>query len=467
MKSRTQALQHPVFSSRAPERRADSGPAGSRAALDHFLFAPYERMGGSTGDIWLSGCEAVALSARGHAAAEAAFTGLTTGAAPPLPQWFEDLRGRLAALFGARGYDAILARSVSEAEDIFDALARAALARPVVRIAAASPERPGEFDPDTAAFALRDRYGLPRDADAVDAEAARLASEAIAQGRDVALHLADCSESGLAGPTRVAAEAIAASFPGQVLVLIDARQMRCAPQRIAADLRAGFAVLLSGSTFAGAPPGAAALLLPPGLAERIETFELPDSVAARSAAMDWPPHLRDRLSGEFSALADLGLGLRWECALAELETFFALAPELRADIAAAFAREIRRHLAGAPALKLIDDGWRAEELRAIFPILTFDERGRTLKTEPLRRALAEPGARRGGWAARGRPVHVGAPLRIGAMKALRLSLSAPLVNDVARRLSEGRSFAAAFQPLADDLLEAFSLWSEIAAADLA
>jgi hypothetical protein len=433
--------------------------------VDHFLFAPYERLGRATADIWLSGCDAVALSARGHAAAEAAFAGLTTGQARSLPRWFEDLRGRLAGLFGAPGCEAVLARSEAEAEDIFDALARAALARPVVRIAAASPERPGESEANAPAFTLRDRYGLPRDAAAIDAEAARLAAETIAQGHDVALHLSDCSESGLAGPTRAAAAGVAASFPGHVTVLIDARQMRCAPERIAEDLGAGFAVLLSGSTFAGGPPGAAALLLPPGFVERIESFELPASVAARSAAMDWPPRLRDRLRGEFSALADLGLGLRWECALAELEAFSALTPELRADIASAFAREIRRHLAAAPALKLIDDGWRAEQSRAIFPILTFDERGRPLKIEPLRRALAEPGARRGGWAARGRPVHLGAPLRIGAVKALRLSLSAPLVNDVAERIGEGRSFAAAFQSLADDLLEAFSLWSEIAAAD--
>jgi hypothetical protein len=466
-------LQHPVFSTRAPDRRADSSDARSRAALDHFLYAPYESLGGAyeraglAGDIWLSGCEGIALSARGRAAADAAFAGLTSGAARPLHQWFENLRRRLAALFGAPGCDAVLARSEVEAEDIFDALARAALGRPVVRIAAASPERPGNSNPDGLTFTLRDRYGLPRDAEAIDVEAARLAADAIAQGRDVTLHLAECSESGLAGPTRAATEAIAACFPGRVMVLIDARQMRRAPQCVAADLGAGFAVLLSGSTFAGGPRGAAALLLPPGFAERISAFALPDSVALHSAAMDWPPHLRDRLRGEFSVLADLGLGLRWECALAELDAFFALAPEPRAAIAAAFAREIRRHLAGAPALKLIDDGWRAEESRAIFPILTFDERGRPLKTEPLRRALAEPRARRGGWAARGRPVHVGSPLRIAAVKALRLSLSAPLVNDVAERIGEGRSFASAFQPVADDLLEAFSLWSEIAAVDLA
>ena len=54
---------------------------------------------------------------------------------------------------------------------------------------------------------------------------------------------------------------------------------------------------------------------------------------------------------------------------------------------------------------------------------------------------------------------------MGARNALRLSLSAPLVSGVAERIGEGRSFAAAFQPLADDLLEAFALWSDLANAE--
>jgi hypothetical protein len=112
---------------------------------------------------------------------------------------------------------------------------------------------------------------------------------------------------------------------------------------------------------------------------------------------------------------------------------------------------------------LVDRGLRADSQRTLFPILTFDERGRALKSEPLRRALAEPAARRGGWMARGRPAHLGSALRVGERKALRLSLSAPLVNDVAERIAEGRSFAAAFQPVADDLLETFTLWSELTA----
>jgi hypothetical protein len=446
---------------------APSAKSAGAAALDHLLFGPGESAVPAAGEnaIRLSGCEGAAPSGRGRAAAERAYARLVSGAAPALPHWFADLRRRLAILFGAPGCDVILAASDAGSELIFDALARAALARPVVHLAAAAPERPNETGMEFAALALRDRYGLPRDAGLIDADAARLAEQAIASGKDVVLHVADCSETGLAGPSRAIAGALAAAWPGRICILIDARQMRCEPEQTALDLAAGFAVLMSGSTFAGGPSGASALLLPPALFERVDSFELPDAPAAASAAMDWPPRLRDRLVGDFATLADPGLGLRWECALAELEFYFAVGADLLAQVRAAFAHEIRCHLAAAPALKLTDCGWRAEDSRSLFPILTFDESGRALNPEPLRRALADPTARRGGWTSRGRPVHLGAPLRIGARNALRLSLSAPLVSDVVERIGEGCSFAAAFQPLADDLLEAFALWSDLASAE--
>jgi hypothetical protein len=442
--------------------QAAPASAGSAAAFGHFLFGS-EAAAACRGDggIWLASCEASAPSERARLAAERAYQRLTSSGARPLPDWFASLRRRIAGLFGASDAETVLAGSEREAELVFLALAASFQPRPPVHIAAPAPERPAEAGAGFTPLPLRDRYGLPRAAEEIDAEAARLVAEAVAQGRDVVLQVSDCSETGLSGPSRAAARRLAEAYPGHVLVLVDARQLRAEPSRIGDDLRAGFAVLLSGSTFAGGPPGAAALILPPGLASRLSPFDLPEGAA--SAAMNWPPRLRDLRRFDFPALADIGLGLRWECGLAELEPCFALGSELRAKIAAAFAREVRRHLAAAPCLKLADGGWRAEESRSLYPIIAFDERGRPLKMDALRRALADPAARRGGWAARGRPVHLGAPVAIGAVKALRLSLGAALINDVAGEIGQGRGFAEAFQPLADDLLETFSLWSELAA----
>lgn len=458
----------------APSRRfAAPGAGGSDLALDLFLFGSDERLNAGSvagrtrraaDEVWLSSCHAAAVSPRAYVAARAAYANLVGGQTlRPLPRWFEDLRRRLAALFGAPGCETVLAASDAGAEAVFAALASTALARPVVHIAAATPER-GASGLETASFALRDRYGVALPPGQIDAEAARLVAEAIAEGKAVALHVADCSETGLAGPSRSAAAAVAASYPGRALVVVDARQLRASREQIEADLAAGHAVLTSGSTFAGGPIGAAALLLPAEMAERIGRFELPPAFAAHAAAMDWSPRLRDCLRGNFASLADVGLGLRWECALAELEPCFALDSSLRAAIHEAFAREIHRHLAAAPALKLTDYCWPTGVSRSIFPILTFDERGRPIKTEALQRALAEPGARPN-CRAGSRSVQVGAPVSVGARTALRLSLSASLLNDVAERLEAGRSFAAATQALTDDLAETFALWTELAAAE--
>jgi hypothetical protein len=244
-------------------------------------------------------------------------------------------------------------------------------------------------------------------------------------------------------------------------------------------------VLLSGSKFAGGPPFSSAVLLPPALAADLKDMVLPEGLADYSAALDWSPCLRENLRGNFSTLANIGLGLRWECALAELEPYFALDAGLREQIAARFAQEIHAHLAASPQLKLADYDWRpSAHVRTIFPVLTFDDHGGAISAEKLFRALrqpktppktpprARPGRRR-------KPdrldvershgqriIHLGEPVAIGEMQALRLCLAAPQVNDVARRVAEGESFDYAFQPVADDLAEVFGRWNDLAARDL-
>ncbi len=454
----------------APPRPDRSTGRGDRdAVLDLLLFGADERSGATQRDrrhaadeIWFSSCEATALSGRARRAASNAYARVFgAGAAPPLPLWFDELRRRLAGLFNAPECQTALAASAAEAEFLFDALTRAASRRPVVHVAAAAPERPEGAGILARSFPLRDRYGLALPMDEIDAEASRQVADALAAGADVALHLADCSETGLSGPSRACVARLEQDFPGRLTVLIDARQLRGARQTIAADLAAGRAVLLSGSTFAGGPEGAAALLLPPAFVERIGAFDLPAPLAAQCAALDWPPALRERLRGDFAQIADLRLGLRWEAALAEMEALFAIDPGRRAVIAAAFQREAHRHLAATPFLKAADFQVAGNGAPLLLPILTFDERGRAIKADKLRRALADPAERLDRGAAR-RPIHLGGPIAIGGRKALRLAPGAPQINGVAERLAEGQSFAEAFRPLADDLRETFARWSELA-----
>jgi hypothetical protein len=452
----------------APPPEGSTRRGGRDAVLDHLLFGADERSGASGdgprhagSEIWLSSCGSAALSARARRAAGAAHARiLGVEPAPPLPLWFDELRRRISSLFDAPECETALAASVAETVLLFDALMRAASRRPVVHVAAAPPERP-EGDLPARTFPLRDHYGVALPMEEIDAEASRQVADALATGADVALHVADCSETGLSGPSRACVDRLEQEFSGRLTVLIDARQMRGACETIGADVAAGRAVLLSGSTFASGPEGAAALLLPPALVERIGAFDLPAPFADHCAALDWPPALRERLRGDFAQIADLRLGLRWEAALAELEAFFAIDPGRRAAISTAMLREAHRHLAASPFLKAADFRGAGQGAPLLLPILTFDERGRAIKADKLRRALADPAERLDRNAAR-RPIHLGGAISIGRRKALRLAPGAAQINVVAERLAEGQSFSEAFQPLADDLREAFVRWSELA-----
>jgi hypothetical protein len=473
---------------------------------------------GPTGnEIFLSSATASAISPRGKAAALHALD-LTMRAkdGQTLPAWFDDIRQRLLDLFAPPGGEIALCASRAEAELILLAMARKLLVRPLTNLVVAPREAEtglaaaadGRHVVGSAPFAaqvprgavlegfagagrhigcveLRDRYGAPLEAAEIDRRVTERVAALVAGGRDVILHVTDCSETGQSGPSRRAAAALAKAFPKNVLVAVDAGQLRCPRETLRADLDAGFIVLLGGSKFAGGPPFSGALLLPPALAAGLEDMVLPEGLADYSAALDWSPCLRENLRGNFSTLANIGLGLRWECALAELEPYFALDAGLREQIAARFAQEIHTHLAASPQLKLADYDWRpSAHVRTIFPVLTFDDHGGAISAEKLFRALrqpktppktpprARPGRRR-------KPdrldvershgqriIHLGEPVAIGEMQALRLCLAAPQVNDVARRVAEGESFDYAFQPVADDLAEVFGRWNDLAARDL-
>ena len=90
--------------------------------------------------------------------------------------------------------------------------------------------------------------------------------------------------------------------------------------------------MITGSKFAAGPPFAGALLLPPGLLQQPQ-LHLPAGLLAYTAAEDWPAALRGRVTRQFAATDNIGVGLRWEAALAELERLFALPVPFREAVA--------------------------------------------------------------------------------------------------------------------------------------
>ena len=66
------------------------------------------------------------------------------------------------------------------------------------------------------------------------------------------------------------------------------------------------------------------------------------------------------------------------------------------------------------------------------------------------------------WGGRNLVCHLGQPVPIGEGAALRFCASAPMITDVARRMSAGQSLERAFAPVATWLQCAFDKWEALA-----
>jgi hypothetical protein len=279
-------------------------------------------------------------------------------------------------------------------------------------------------------------------------------------GRAALLHLVDCSATGRSGPSRATAREILESAGGRALIVVDACQLRGNADQIREDLAAGFLVMITGSKFAGGPSSCGALLIPADMAARLRKMALPMGLAAYVARNDWPRCLASAFDDGSFPLANLGLGLRWEAALAEIETYARIPTQLREEIAARFAESARRCVAGNPDLDFLDsECWRLGKPATVFPILT--QRGEPAQARLIFEALRSDAAGLDK-AEFSKICHLSEPLVIGGRAALRLCYGIPHANAVAERFARGDDLEAAFRPLRADMELLFRKWGALA-----
>lgn len=442
-------------------------------------------------ELWFSSSTASAISPRGYDAARDAMDAISRPGAD-LAGWFDEIRARIVALVGAPGAEVVLTASGTEAELAALAVAKALLRRPIANIIVAPDETgsgvalaaTGAHFAATAAFepkvekgaplagwenddvvmrrvAIRDPSGSPRAAAEIDRAAGIAVAEALRTGRGALLHLLDSSKTGRGGPRRAVAREILASASGRALVLVDACQLRCSFEEIRADLAAGFLVMITGSKFAGGPPFCGALLIPANKAEKLRDMTLPPGLAAYAAQSDWPRSFGRAFEAENFAPANLGLGLRWTAALAEIEAFAKIPAGLRDEIKMRFAEAARRGVASNADLDFLDaENWRLGGKPAtLFPVLAH--RGDPAQARLIYESLpATRGAVVGDEYSR--VCHVGQPVLIGGRAALRLCLGMPQVTAVAERVGQGLDVDDAFLPLRRDMEFLFRKWGALA-----
>ena len=422
-------------------------------------------------ELWFSSSTACAVSPRGWAAAGQALAALTEGQAC-IGGWFDGIRARLNDAYGVPGAEVVLSASGTEAELVALHLALTLAEGPLVNIVVAPAETgsgvpaaaagrhflgrsslggavvkgdrlPGWGDADLKlqTIEIRDEGGRPRSQCDIDEEAIAKAHCAVRRGAFVVLHVLDASKTGRAGVSRAAAREVAQRHPGRSLVVVDACQLRCPPHVLRADLEAGLAVMITGSKFAGGPAFCGALLLPPHLAERA-AHGRPSArpLAPYSAVLDWPLALRRAFAPGLVHPANLGLGLRWTAALAEIDAYHAVPAARRAGLLAEFSQAVRRRVEAVPGLALLDHD--LSDL-GLVPIVHADGSDARPVYEALQRGEAV-----------GRPCHLGQPVAIGPRIALRVCASMGMIADVA---------GAGVAGLEADLDEVFAAWARLSA----
>ena len=242
---------------------------------------------------------------------------------------------------------------------------------------------------DVRTIAVRSANGIPRPAEEIDADVYALAAAAAARRQRVLIVMADLTKTGLIAPSIACATTLHQRFPDCVDVMVDACQFRIADATLHAYLQRNFMVAVTGSKFLTGPTFSGALFIPAARARRLRDQALPPVLSAYSSSFDWP---EDWAAGKtLNRVANFGLLLRWEAALAELRAFRQVADLATLSFVETFGKIIRQALADNPIFAplavpqidrralLVARQW--DQLPTIFPFLLFTAEGRPLTRE--------------------------------------------------------------------------------------
>ena len=198
-------------------------------------------------------------------------------------------------------------------------------------------------------------------------------------GGIVLLHLVDSSKTGLGAPSVGLARSLAERYPDQLPVGVAAAQMRVSRPALRHYLDCGFLLLVTGSKFFTGPPFSGGLVVPPGLASRVDRLPpLPAGLADYTSRSDFPLRWRGLTHG-IPRGANVGSLLRWRAALWEMEAFYAVPPDRQFSAVRHFVKGLTEAVARSPWVKPVntpalarlpsggEQAWDATQ--TIFPLL--------------------------------------------------------------------------------------------------
>ncbi len=330
------------------------------------------------------------------------------------------------------------------------------------------------FDPDRLSVVgvpVRDADGSLRPPDVVESEVAGAIAEAIDTGGVAVLHLVDGSKTGVRLPRTDSVSSWQDRHGSDLIVVVDAAQVRVDQRSIGDHVRRGRLVFATGSKFYAGPPFSAALVSPPGWLVEGGGGPAPVGLAEYLDRWSCPP-TATWLTDAAGHGCNLGLLLRWHAALAEMGDFHSVAPSVRDEIVRGFALGVLDAIDRHPRVELVPSPWTEpaalagrglDELPTIFTFTVSDPNGRPLTIDAARRLQrtlqrdlsdemdgdASPRVARS-------EVYLGQPVGIGSgpegtVGGLRFALGAPTVSDIVFGHHWGPSWQARLDRAVDDV----------------
>jgi hypothetical protein len=184
---------------------------------------------------------------------------------------------------------------------------------------------------------VRDRMGRVRPSTYITERMRALTTTAGAAGRHSLVHIVHGSKTGLILPTLADVDRLHAARGAHATLVVDACQGRITGGAVNVYLGRGAIVLVTGSKFMGGPPFSGFALVPPAPAEA--AAPLPEGFATLFRRAEWPAGWPG--AGALPDGVNLGLLLRLEASIFELERFQALDPQAVERVIRAFHAAVR------------------------------------------------------------------------------------------------------------------------------
>ena len=211
----------------------------------------------------------------------------------------------------------------------------------------------GGTDTISLGISLFDQNGQPRRESDIDAAVIKAIDEQLQAGRKVILQTMESSKLGWRGPSDACLRHVAAIWPQDVQIVVDACQFRIGRPRLRSHLEQGHIVLVTGSKFFTGPAFSGASLWPEKLSKRIARMTSAVGGLQEYATRFDLPQSWNFARETLAATPNLGQWLRWEAALEEMRAYYELPDSFRQSALACLANSIPAAIAASRHLKLL------------------------------------------------------------------------------------------------------------------